>query len=263
MTNPFDLSGKAALITGAGAPNGIGFASAKMLAELGAKVFLTGASERVLDRANELIATGHSAFAATADLTKVEQVQSLMAQVSDSLGALDILVNNAGMTSVAAPMEDTGENASLAQLTDAAWEASFARNVTTAFNVTRLAIPHLRQSTSPRIIMIASVTGPVMAMKHDAAYAMSKAALVGLTRATALDEAPLGITVNAIAPGWIATESQTENEVAQGTRTPLGRSANAREIASGVAWLASPLASYITGQVIVIDGGNSIAEERA
>jgi 3-oxoacyl-[acyl-carrier protein] reductase len=101
-----------------------------------------------------------------------------------------------------------------------------------------------------------------MAMRHQVAYATSKAAMVGMVRALALDEAAGGVTVNAIAPGWIATDSQGVEEARQGTITPMRRSAHPDEIASAVAWLASSGASYITGQSIVIDGGNSIMEER-
>lgn len=263
MKHPFDLSGRKALITGAGAENGIGFCAAQMLAELGAEVFLTGQSERVLDRAAQLRSAGFPAHALAADLTNEAQVAHLITQVEAQLSGLDILVNNAGMTSVQAPMETTGENSSLAAMTTQAWHAAFDRNVTTAFYVTRSALPLLRASSAGRIIMVASVTGAVMAMRNDAAYAMSKAALVGLTKATALDEASNAITVNAIAPGWIATDSQTENEIRQGKLTPMGRSAHPNEIANAIAWLASMGASYVTGQVIVVDGGNSIAEERA
>lgn len=263
MNKPFDFTGKVALITGAGAPNGIGFASAKALAELGASVFLTAASARVEQRAEELRNAGFTASALVADLTEPSQVENLIAEVLRTYGALDILINNAGMTSVNAPMETTGENSDLATMSLNAWDASFARNVTTAFLVTQSCLPALRANANGRIVMVASVTGAVMAMRNDAAYAMSKAAMVGLTRATALDEAANSITVNAVAPGWIATDSQTENEVRQGKLTPIGRSASPEEVAHAIVWLASPGASYITGQVIVVDGGNSIAEERA
>ena len=110
--------------------------------------------------------------------------------------------------------------------------------------------------------MITSITGPVMAMNDEVGYASSKAGLVGLTRSLALDFAKDNILVNAIAPGWIATESQTEKEKQLGLKIPLKRSAQPEEIASLVGYLASDESSYLTGQVIAVDGGNSIMEER-
>jgi len=260
---PFSLEGSAALITGAGSASGIGFATARLMARLGAEVVLTGASDRVLERAEELRAEGYLAHAVVADLTTDEGITALHQASQATKNPLRILVNNAGMTSLNAPMETTGESAGVDGTSREAFELALSRNLTSAFMVTKALLPALRANGDGRIIMVTSVTGSVMVMKNEVSYAASKAGLRGLMSALALDEAPRGVTVNAVAPGWIATESQTDSEKAEGLVTPMGRSGSPEEIASAIAWLASPGASYITGQTIVIDGGNSIAEERA
>lgn len=251
----FDLTGRRFLITGAGSEQGIGFATARTLQQLGASVFLTSLSPRVHERARELNAVG-----ATADLTNQGEVSALIATAVEKLGALDGIVNNAGMTSVI--NEGIGEFGSIDTISLQNWRNSFARNVESAFLVTQAALPFLRQQPDGRIVMVSSTTGTVNATHNDVAYAASKASLVGMVRALAIDEAANGITVNAVAPGWIQTESQTDSEARHGLTTPMGRSGKPEEVASAIAWLCSTEASYITGQSIVIDGGNSISEER-
>jgi 3-oxoacyl-[acyl-carrier protein] reductase len=264
-----------ALITGAGSSNGIGFECARGLLARGYEVAITGLSDRVMERAAELnhsfagasseVATSNSnkkILALAGDLTDPDFVEELVKLIEREWGALDLLVNSAGMTSIAKSAESAGETGGIDHLTPQSWQSAIDRNLTSTFLLTQKTLPLLRTSRSGRIINITSVTGAVMAMHNEIAYASAKAALVGFTRALALDEAKNGITVNAIAPGWIATESQREDEAKQGLNVPLGRSGTAAEIASAIYWLASESASYITGQTIVIDGGNSIAEER-
>ncbi|MBU6379811.1 MAG: SDR family oxidoreductase [Acidobacteria bacterium] len=248
----FSLAGKKALVTGAGSANGIGFATARALRELGAEIVITSTTNRIHERAKEIGATGF-----VADLTKEMEVKALVQEVSN----LDILVNNAGMTSVSSPAQSSESN-DVATMSLDDWHRGMSRNMDTTFLVTKYLLPHLRRSKSGRIIMISSVTGHVMAMKHQPIYAAAKAAMVGLTKSIALDEAKYGITCNAVLPGWIATEAISESEKSNGASVPLGRGGTPDEVASLVAYLASTEASYITGQAIVIDGGNSIREER-
>jgi 3-oxoacyl-[acyl-carrier protein] reductase len=256
----FDLSGRVALITGAGSPDGIGFAAARLLAELGAAVMISATTSRVQDRVSELRGAGFVAAGVAGDLTDAGSASGLVSAALDHWGRLDVVVNNAGMISAAVPVFESGTLESMDLPT---WQAALARNLTTAFLVTKAALPAMISRGWGRIIMVSSVTGPVMAIRADVGYATAKAGMLGLTRAAAVDTARHGITVNAVAPGWIATGSQTPEENDQGRATPAGRSGSPNEVAAAIAWLASPGASYITGQYLVVDGGNSVAEQRA
>jgi 3-oxoacyl-[acyl-carrier protein] reductase len=249
----FSLKGKVALVTGAGSANGIGIACAKALQELGAQVVIASSSERVLQRGIEI-----GAAAYTADLTNEAEVKELLSKIP----VLDILVNNAGMTSVSAPATPD-EETDLSKVSLEGWRLGVARNLDLTFLVTKHALPKLRAAKSGRIIMVSSVTGAIMAMKNQPVYAAAKAGMVGLTKAIALDEAKNGITCNAVLPGWISTESISDAEKANGAKVPMGRGGTPEEIAALVCWLATDEASYITGQAIVVDGGNSIMEERS
>lgn len=256
----FSLTGRVALVTGAGSPTGIGFASARLLGRLGAAVAITSTTERIQDRAAELTDLGIDCFGSAGDLTDEATANRLVAEAVERFGSVDILVNNAGMTSVSVP--GAPEAGSVSGISVSAWRASIERNLDTAFLMARAVVPGMAAAGWGRIISIASVSGPVMAMRHEVAYAAAKAGVVGLSRALALDHGRDGITVNAVAPGWIATGSQTDHEAAEGLTTPVGRSGTADEVAAAVAWLASPGGAYTTGQCVVVDGGNSIAEER-
>ncbi|WP_017792065.1 SDR family NAD(P)-dependent oxidoreductase [Leucobacter salsicius] len=247
-----------AIITGAGSETGIGFAAARMLGERGVRIMLTSTTERIFERAAVLAAEGVDAHGVVADLTTGAGVEAVFAATERTLGTADILINNAGMTSVTDPEQP----AAIEGITATQWATALDRNLTTAFRMTQRAIPGMKQLGRGRIVNVASLSGPVQAYRGDVGYHAAKAGVLGLTRAVAVETAPHGITINAVAPGWIATGSATDHELAMGRATPMGRSGSPAEAAAAVAFLASPEASYITGQLLVVDGANSINEER-
>ena len=250
---------RVAVVTGAGSDAGIGFAAARRLAADGMRVVITATTDRVLARAEELRATGAEAIGVVADLTRTADVERVIGTAVEAFGRIDVLVNNAGMTSVSEP----DEPGAIDDLTLAGWHASLERNLTTTFLMTQAAIAPMRAAGYGRIVNVSSVSGPVQAFAGDVAYHAAKAGLLGLTRSVALDAATAGITVNAVAPGWIATASSTDRELAMGCATPIGRPGTPDEVAHVIAFLASEGASYLTGQLITVDGANSIDEERA
>jgi 3-oxoacyl-[acyl-carrier protein] reductase len=259
----FDLEGRVALVTGAGSPTGIGMATARLLAGLGAAVAVAATTDRAHARAEELRAGGATAVGVVADLTDPGQVADAAREVSAALGPVTVLVANAGMTSTSAPTLDAGtESGTVLDLDPPAWRLALARNLDTAYLTTRAVLPGMLAAGWGRVVLVASVTGPVMAMRGEAAYAAAKAGMVGLARALSVDHAGSGVTANAVAPGWIATGSQTSDEARQGELTPVGRSGGADEVAAVIAFLCTPGSAYLTGQCVVVDGGNAVAEER-
>lgn len=252
------LTGQVALVTGAGNELGIGFAIAAALAASGADVVVSSTTDRILDRANELQKFGVRALGVVGDLMQPGVADSLVRTTVDFGGRFDICVNNAGMIAIGG----TVTAASVDETTDARWQDGIQRSLTTCFAVTRAAIGAMRDQRYGRIINIGSTSGSLQAFTGDVAYHSAKAGMQGFTRAVALEVAAIGITVNAVAPGWIKSGSQPHGERKAGTLTPMGRSGTPQEVAVAVRFLADPLASYITGQLLVIDGGNSLPEDR-
>lgn len=253
----FDMHGKVVLVTGAGSAEGIGFASARLLFDAGASLVLTSTTNRIFDRQRTLDETGERCLAHVADLTDAAQVEELVQRATERFGRIDILINNAGMTQtgVDTPLPELFHKLPFLQ-----WQREFDLNLNTCFHVTRAVLPHMLQAGYGRIVNIASVTGPLVTFPGTAGYSAAKSGMVGLTRAVAHEVAGQGVTVNAVAPGWIATHSSQPEEIEAGLHTPVGRPGTPEEIARVVVFLASEGCSYLTGQMLVVDGGNSLQE---
>lgn len=240
-----ELSGQVALVTGGS--RGIGRAIADALARAGARVAVTArAAERAEAAAAELPGSGHSGLAC--DVVDQAAVAAVIAHVEQELGALDVLVNNAGVA----------QDNLLLRLKQQDWNRVVDTNLTGAFYTIRAAARGMTRRRRGRIINITSVVG-LTGNKGQANYAASKAGLIGLTKSVAKELATRGILCNAVAPGFIQTEmtaamSETAREAIL-EQIALGRLGAPEEVAAVVRFLAGPGAAYITGQVIVVDGG--------
>jgi len=244
----FRLDGKVAIVTGAG--RGIGAATATMFAEAGADVVIGARTEEQLAVvASAIEGHGRRAVAIAGDLSGRDGLATLVEAAVDTFGGIDVIVNNVG-GSMPQGFMDTSEKA---------FDGAMRWNVTTAFNLSQLAVPHMVERPGANIVNIASTAG-LFASRGFAAYGTAKAALIHLTKALAQDLAPK-IRVNAVCPGAIATSAldivlQTpELEQAMSEATPLGRLGEPDEIAAAALYLASPAAAYTTGQFVGVDGG--------
>jgi len=239
-----DLSGKTALVTGS--TRGIGLAIANTLYAAGAKVAVVG---RDAARAREVAAAmGSRAFGVACDVAQEDQVISAVAAAEAALGAVDVLVNNAGLT----------RDNILLRLNEQDWDAVLDANLKGAFHTTRAVIKGMMKRRAGRIINMSSIVG-LTGNKGQANYAASKAGLIGFTKSVAKEYASRNILVNCIAPGFIDTDMTASlPDAARATlleQIALGRLGRPEDVAGAVLFLASDLAGYITGQVLVVDGG--------
>ena len=246
--SPVSFSGQTVLVTGAG--SGIGATIARVFAERGAHAAINdvdaGAAEQV---ANALLERGLSAAPFAADVTLEAAVQAMCGEVVETFGSLDILVNNAGILGVT-PTE---------QLEVEAWARTLAVNLTGAFICCRTVLPQMRRQGHGRIVNITSLAGESGGIAAGADYAASKGGLLTLTRKLALEVAPHGITVNAIAPGTTRTPmiealSAADRDMLR-AKIPVGRLGEPEDVAYAVCFLASEEASFITGATLDVNGG--------
>lgn len=242
------LDGRIALVTGAS--RGIGRAIAIRLAEEGCDVAVNYNTSK--DAAQEVLmvirGTGRRSVAVQADVASPEQVESMVTTVEGELGPVDILVNNAGIHKHHKSWKMSVED----------WDRIIGVNLTGAYLTSRLLGPRMAERGWGRIVNISSIVADI-GSDHEAHYTASKAGMHGLTKSLALELSPQGVTVNAVSPGWIRTDMTadvTEEEWDEAlAEIPMGRIGEPEEIASVVAYLSSPESSYVTGQVLHVNGG--------
>ena len=241
------LENLTAVVTGAG--RGIGRAIALKLAEAGSNVVCLSRTEANSQKvADEITALGRQSWAVAVDVGDTAAVEAAVAKILEDTGGVNILVNNAGVT----------RDGLLMRMSEADWDAVLDTNLKAAFTLTKAFARPMRKADNARIINISSVVG-LMGNAGQANYAASKAGLIGFTKSCAKEFATSGITVNAIAPGFIATDMTDElsDKVKDAIKTniPMREFGEVNDIAEAVAYLAGPGARYVTGQVLTVDGG--------
>jgi 3-oxoacyl-[acyl-carrier protein] reductase len=247
----FSLTNKVAVVTGAS--QGIGRDTALALAQAGAKVVVAARNEEKLSAlVSEIAAAGGEAFALKMDVADAEQVKVGFKQIIEKFGRMDILVNNAAVTRDGLAMRMKKDD----------WDAVIQTNLTGAHLCIQQVLPTMMKARAGRIINISSIVAQ-MGNAGQANYVAAKAGVIGLTKAIAIEIASRNITVNAVAPGFIATPMtdvlSDEVKEALKVRIPLGRMGSPRDVASAIVFLASDEAGYITGHVLNVNGGMHLA----
>ena len=257
------LEGRVAVVTGA--MQGIGAGISRVLARNGATVVLTDVSPRVEEMARAITAEGHRAEHVVMDVTKPEQVVEVMSEIEGRHGRVDILVNNAGIY----------PRRRLVEMDEEFLHRMFEINVFGMFRCAKAVLPGMTERGYGKIVNMSSVTGPLVGAPSggQTAYGSTKAAVVGFTKALALETAQSGINVNCILPGYIHSpsayglrgstgDSDAEEKMREfGYKIPVGRQGTPEDVGNLVLFLASDESSYLTGSEIVIDGGNILQEE--
>jgi len=250
----YDLSGKVAIVTGGG--TGIGAATARLLARYGADLILAGRTEETLAQtAGEIgAATGRRCLTQRADVRDAAQVDALVERTIAELGRVDILINMVGW----------GGHAHLSDLDFADWKDEFTINLDTAFHCIKAVGPHFRAQRSGAIVNVSSVAG-INGVQGLSGYSAAKAGLQMFTRVAAAEWGQYGVRVNCVAPGMTATENAMKDFIANNldidglcAATPLRRAGQPDEVARAIVFLASEAASYITGETLLVNGGQSL-----